>query len=442
MRETFERKIMQLPEATSAEREAFATARKRVALLEAEARASNAADVSAFLAVTQALRQAQRELATLAERLLHRRPDFLRPDISYVAISDIAHEARCPLVFLLTTIYGSVALIVPPSSGDPVPEIIWLPDFTATHRAKLLYDRGATWGYLHGAAGADESTLRRVLDDAWPMLHAVIMEPISQWLRKHGMTHATLIAFGNLGLLPLPATADADVYCSFAPSARLLQVALHRSTDAPPRLLAVGDPQSSEAALPFALREVALIAACFSDDEQLVLTGADATRARVLAGLPERSYVHLACHGRYVVAEPLASEVILADPDRVTLRDLLDGTVDLTGIRLVVLSACQTGISDFHTAPDESTGFPAALLQAGVVTVISTLWPVNDLSTALLLHTFYRLHLTEHCPPVVALRRAQAWLQTATTAELGLADEYERLYRASGQRDRQLYSIR
>ena len=439
MREMLARQTMQLSTATSDERTAFAAARERVALLEAEARASRSADSSTFLAVSQALRRALRELSASAERFLDRHPDFRRTDVSYAAISDIAHAAGCPLVFLITTIYGSIALIVPPSGDNAHPTVIRLPDFTATHRAELLHDRDSTWGYLHCAAGADEATLRRVLDDAWPTLHAAIMQPISEWLRDHGLRYATLIAFGNLSLLPLPAIAEADIYFSLAPSARILPQAQPGPTDPPSRLLAVGDPLSSEAELPFAQREVELIASRFPGGGQLVLTGADATRARVLDALPERSYVHLACHGRYVVEDPLASAVILADPDRLTLRDLLDGTADLRGTRLAVLSACQTGISDFHTAPDEAMGFPAALLQAGVVTVISTLWPVNDLATALLLDTVYHFHLSEHCQPVVALRRAQAWLQTATTAQLGLTNEYERLYRTSGQRDRSLY---
>ena len=76
-----------------------------------------------------------------------------------------------------------------------------------------------------------------------------------------------------------------------------------------------------------------------------------------------------------------------------TLRDLLDSDLDLSASRLAVLSACQTGIIDFRRIPDEAIGFPAGLLQAGVPGVVSTLWLVDDISTALLLARFYRHHL-------------------------------------------------
>jgi len=46
-----------------------------------------------------------------------------------------------------------------------------------------------------------------------------------------------------------------------------------------------------------------------------------------------------------------------------------------------VLSACQTAIQDFSNLPDEAIGLPAGLTQAGVPSVLGTLWSVNDAST-------------------------------------------------------------
>jgi len=81
----------------------------------------------------------------------------------------------------------------------------------------------------------------------------------------------------------------------------------------------------------------------------------------------------------------------------------------------------------------------AALLRAGFAGVISSLWPVSDLSTAILMERFYRLWREEGLAPAHALRQAQQWLRDATTAELGLADRHERLFQASGRRDRQAF---
>lgn len=67
--------------------------------------------------------------------------------------------------------------------------------------------------------------------------------------------------------------------------------------------------------------------------------------------------------------------------------------------------------------------------------MVSSLWAVSDLSTALLMGEFYRRHLEEGQGIATALRGAQLWLRDATAAEMKLADYYERLHQASGRRD-------
>jgi CHAT domain-containing protein len=106
--------------------------------------------------------------------------------------------------------------------------------------------------------------------------------------------------------------------------------------------------------------------------------------------------------------------------------------------RLVVLSACQTAITDFNTLPDEAIGLPAGFFQAGVPGVVGSLWPVNDVSTALLMEKFYELHLqgdkrTEEGPlvPARALCRAQLWLRDVTAATLAARFGAERRRPAS-----------
>lgn len=109
------------------------------------------------------------------------------------------------------------------------------------------------------------------------------------------------------------------------------------------------------------------------------------------------------------------------------------------GIAVGLLSACQTGITDFRKAPDEAIGFPAGFLQARVPGVISTLWPVADISTALLLASFYRFHLHDRLDLAKALRKAQARQRDSSADDLNLADQYERRYKMSGKRDLKAY---
>ena len=69
-------------------------------------------------------------------------------------------------------------------------------------------------------------------------------------------------------------------------------------------------------------------------------------------------------------------------------------------------------------------GLPAGFMQAGAPEVIGTLWPVADLSTALLAVRFHELHLCGEDglppqPPARALRLAQCWLRDLTRQALG-----------------------
>ena len=133
------------------------------------------------------------------------------------------------------------------------------------------------------------------------------------------------------------------------------------------------------------------------------------------------------------------SALALAGEDRLTLADILNH-LDLSGARLAVLSACQTAITEFQRVPDEAIGLPAGFLQAGVRGVIGTLWPVYDVSTALLMGRFYRHHLQDGLSPAAALRRAQQWLRESTADELDLVSHFERRYQESGQTDKKAFS--
>ena len=58
-----------------------------------------------------------------------------------------------------------------------------------------------------------------------------------------------------------------------------------------------------------------------------------------------------------------------------------------------MFSACQTAMTEGKRLPDEFLGFPSGFLQAGVPGVVGSFWPVEDLSTSLLMNKFYELHL-------------------------------------------------
>lgn len=62
-------------------------------------------------------------------------------------------------------------------------------------------------------------------------------------------------------------------------------------------------------------------------------------------------------------------------------------------------------------------GLPIVFLQMGARAVLSTLWPVNDASTALLVSRFFQGHIQEGMRPAEALRAAQLWLRELSVSE-------------------------
>jgi CHAT domain-containing protein len=116
----------------------------------------------------------------------------------------------------------------------------------------------------------------------------------------------------------------------------------------------------------------------------------------------------------------LASRLLLANNESLTLGDMLSGAADLRGLRLLILSACQTAILDLRGARDEVRSLAAGMLQAGAQAVVGALWPVDDKATYLLMVRFFQewLPTVASEPPGAALARAQRWLRTVTNREL------------------------
>jgi CHAT domain-containing protein len=166
----------------------------------------------------------------------------------------------------------------------------------------------------------------------------------------------------------------------------------------------------------------------------------EATTATVLAALPKARLAHLATHGFF--ADASFRSALQVDPElfKMTLRGerigagalspmVMTGLVfagandpktpgrgivtgealvdlDLSGLELAVLSACETGLGD--VAGGEGTfGLQRAFHLAGTHDVVASLWKVPDRPTAALMALFYRNLWDKKMPPVEALRQAQ-----------------------------------
>ncbi|MGH1397331.1 MAG: CHAT domain-containing protein, partial [Trichormus sp.] len=117
------------------------------------------------------------------------------------------------------------------------------------------------------------------------------------------------------------------------------------------------------------------------------------------------------CHGYFNFASPKDSGLQLADGN-LTLADIITH-FKLENCRLVTLSACETGLTDFTSTSDEYIGLPSAFLLAGSTNVVSSLWTVSATATALLMIKFYE-ELQQQNNIVLALNTAQRWLRNTT----------------------------
>lgn len=73
--------------------------------------------------------------------------------------------------------------------------------------------------------------------------------------------------------------------------------------------------------------------------------------------------------------------------ERLTLADLFDLKMKTS---LVMLSACESALTDCDDLANENFGFPSALIAAGARTVIGSLWKIDDLAAALFSTLFFK----------------------------------------------------
>ncbi|ESA32438.1 tetratricopeptide tpr-1 repeat-containing protein [Leptolyngbya sp. Heron Island J] len=363
----------------------------------------------------------------------------------------------CPLVYCLPTPNGSLVMVVHqprikedanyPVTIDP----IWLDDLT-DWTLKALFSSEieviapgviSTKGDLtenileafirnpeesttkYFSAYYKQSTWHDTLNQVTHRLWKILMNPIITHIQAIGADQAVLIPMGFLHFFPLHAAWTDDmttptgrryaldvVTFTYAPNARSLKTAREIASCAgEDNLLAINDPHPTKAnPLPGSDREIEAAVTHFPQHH--LLKSEEANRNAVLSAIPHHDVLHFSCHGYAKVSNPLDSGLLMANDEIVSLRDFFN--LQLEGMRLAILSACETGLSGTDL-PDEVISLPTGLLQAGVAGIIASLWSVNDLSTMLLLGKFYELWQTENIDPPEALRHAQIWLRDNLT---------------------------
>jgi len=154
-------------------------------------------------------------------------------------------------------------------------------------------------------------------------------------------------------------------------------------------ILALGNPKrDKEPPLEFAETEVRTVSDGFNRKD--VLTGAVASESAIKnKDLMSVDVLHLAVHGKYDSKSPLSSALLLAKDDKNdgNLETFEIFSIDVNS-RLVVLSACQSGIGRVEGG-DDVQSLNRAFMYAGVGGVVASLWEVSDESTCRLMKLFY-----------------------------------------------------
>ncbi len=147
----------------------------------------------------------------------------------------------------------------------------------------------------------------------------------------------------------------------------------------------------------------------------LRISGLKATKNKVIEALDLAGNFVFTGHGYHNLENPQDSFLAMKE-GKITLKDILK--LDLRNYFLVCLSACESGITSSHRLMDEYVGLVSGFLAVGTKYVISTLWTVDDVSSALLMMKFHHLYKEDCENPVVALSKAQSWLKNITHQEL------------------------
>jgi CHAT domain-containing protein/tetratricopeptide (TPR) repeat protein len=166
-----------------------------------------------------------------------------------------------------------------------------------------------------------------------------------------------------------------------------------------------------------------------------ILVGAAATEAAFREGAARKRVLHIATHGFYLPPDPqgLLAVPLQSVEDEPLLRSGLalaganlwreaasgrdDGlllaeevaTLDLSGVELVVLSACETGLGEIVDG-EGILGLRRAIRIAGARSVVMTIWPIKDADACRWMRLFYERRLGRGLGSSEAARQASLLL--------------------------------
>jgi CHAT domain-containing protein len=209
----------------------------------------------------------------------------------------------------------------------------------------------------------------------------------------------------------------------YAPSCQVLKFCTDRNEL--PSLQQYGTVENATEDLPFAEIEGDAIARIFQVKDTDRLRGSQQATIEQYKDLLGRVNSVASCHhAQSRLDNPLESALILATGRRVTLGDLLSPAWRFADLNDVFLSCCETGMTTPQSLTDELLTLGTGFLCAGARSVISSLWAVNDLATALFSQLYHQYRFQGQ-DRIVALQKAQQDLRRMSGDQLKVRSEAE-----------------
>ena len=369
------------------------------------------------------LKQARDKQKILVDKLRLQYPEIIPSSLNVSEILTIVPD-NTALVAPLMTQHGMAIFIIPSGiSSVSDKHILWLDDFTAYDIKYILRD----WRKAYQVEPTGESVfwkdfIERITGELWESL----LGPICRELKNQQINSIIFIPQGGLQFLPLHAAWSTindqkhffvdDFSVSYVPSVYSFKISHNRSLKQSQRDAVVAGVTNYKSLKPltYSKQETETVARILKTEP---LLDEYVTKKMIKNAVVGKTHLHFSCHGEFAwQRDAMESALYLHHDERLTLAEII-GKFNLKSARLATISACESGIID-ASIPDEAIGLPAGFLQAGVAGVLSTLWPVDEKSTALFMEIFYGQIINHNQTPHQALQKAQILLRNITAQKL------------------------
>lgn len=389
------------------------------------------------------------EISTLERQIIEQATPYLKAiskDISWTQIHDRLQPSEAAIEFIIAE-KNIMALVVKPGCETPTPvtltnidtlkaAILSLNTKSPAATARKLYNNPSInlYGMLWQPLEKELKGVSKVYYATQGMLYSIAFAAISTPDGKY--------LSDRYNLCPLTSTAEIVKEQKEQLPQSVVAMGNIYYTDKQRQQVAAGDINGARGGeedgsiddfsdrgakryhfkyLPFTKKEIEDLSSIIKNRQLTLEEGTEATEQNLRNLLDKKpDVIHLATHGFFIAKSDEARKVPffqhysqaiensmqragialagaedtwtgVQQPDEANDGILTANEVaqmDLNGTQLVTLSACETALGDYSF--EGVFGLPRGFKQAGVKSLLVSLWSVNDKSTSLLMSSFYR----------------------------------------------------